>query len=390
MRYKITTLKNSTPHTYTLWANSKEEAIQKAQNRDGIEPLEIKEQSFFFQPIFKKEILLSLQQLHFMISAHLPLQQCLSSLTLHTRNKNLSKIFQKISDSLENGLSLYESFAPYEQVFGKLTLVMLEFGSKSGKLTECLEILLQELKNQEQHQKNINKALAYPCFVLTCTLLCFGILLQMVIPQFVELFAQNQLILPLPTKLLIAIQSFFAHYGILLLITLSIALGIVFFELKSKGILYQPLLSFALHLPIFGKLLHSSYLYQYTFTLSILLQSGIDLHTATTLAQSSIPSKQIKSKLQIISQALLNGKTLATAMQESRLFSPMMTNLIQIAQQTGKLQEALNACANNFQEDNQARIHLMISMIEPLFTLLLGIFVLFLALGIFMPIWNLS
>lgn len=390
MRYKITTLKNSTPYTYILWANSREEAIQKAQNRDGIEPLEIKEQNLLFQPISKKEIFLSLKQLHFMISAHLPLQQCLSWLTLHTRNKNLSKIFQKISDSLENGLSLYESFTPYENVFGQLTLVMLEFGSKSGKLAECLEILLQELKNQEQHKKDINKVLAYPCFVLICTLLCFGVLLQMVIPQFIELFTQNQLILPLPTRILIAIQSFFAYYGILCLIGLGTILGIVCFELQTKGFLYQPLLYFALHLPIFGKLLYSSYLYQYTFTLSLLLQSGIDLHTATTLAQSSISSHFIKSKLQTIAHALLNGKTLATAMQESQLFPPMMINLIQIAQQTRRLQEALNSCANNFQEDNQTRIHFIISMIEPLLTLLLGIFVLFLALGIFMPIWNLS
>lgn len=390
MRYKITTLKNSAPHTYTLWASSKEEAMQKAQKHDGIEPLEVKEQNFFYQPIFKKDILLSLKQLHLMISAHLPLQQCLSLLTLHTRNQSLSKIFQKISDSLENGLSLYESFAPYESVFGKLTLVMLEFGSKSGKLTECLELLLQELKNQEQHKKDINKALAYPAFVLICTLLCFGVLLQMVIPQFVDLFTQSQLPLPLPTKILIAIEAFFAHYGYFFLACLFTAFIVLIFQIKTQGFLYQPLLNFALHLPIFGKILHSSYLYQYTFTLSILLQSGIDLHTATTLAQSSIPSYKIKSKLQIIAHALLNGKTLATAMQESHLFSPIMTNLIQTAQQTGKLQEALRSCANDFQEDNQTRIDLIIAMIEPLFTLLLGIFVLFLALGIFMPIWNLS
>lgn len=390
MRYKITTLKNSTPHTYILWANSKEEAIKKAKNRDGIEPLQIKEQALFYRPISKKDILLSLKQLHLMISAHLPIQQCLYSLTLHTRNKKLSKIFQKISDSLENGLNLYESFAPYENVFGKLTLAMLEFGSKSGNLVECLEVLLQELKNQEQHQKNINKALAYPCFVLICTLLCFIVLLQMVIPQFVDLFIQNQLTLPRTTKILIAVEAFFAQYGYFLLITLAITFIILFFQFKTKGFLYQPLLNCALHLPIFGKILYRSYLYQYTFTLSILLQAGIDLHTATTLAQSGIQSNLVKIKLQTIINALLNGKTLAMAMQESRLFSPIMTNLIQIAQQTGKLQEALQSCAKDFQEENQDKINLIISMIEPLFTLLLGFFVLFLALGIFMPIWNLS
>lgn len=390
MRYKITTLKNSSPYTYTLWAKSTQEALEKSKNRDGIEPLEIKELNFIPQPIFKKDVFLALQQLHFMISAHIPLQQCLHSLMLYTPNKNLSKIFQKILDSLEGGLSLYQSFAPYEHIFGKLTLVMLEFGSRSGQLARCLEITLKELKHQDQHKKAIKKALAYPLLILVCTLLCFIVLLQTLIPQFIDLFSQNQLALPLPTRILIAIEGFFASYGQLFLLILSIALGLLFFQIKTQGFLYQPFLYLALHFPVFGKLLYSSYLYQYTLTLWLLLQSGIDLHKATTLIQSSIPSHFIRAKLQLIPHTLLNGKNLATAMQASRLFPPMMINLIQIAQQTGKLQEALRACADHFNQENQSKIHLIISMIEPLFTLLLGIFILFLALGIFMPLWNLS
>lgn len=358
--------------------------------RDGTQPLQVKEQSFIFHPILKKDILLSLQQLHLMISANLPLQQCLHSLTLHTRNKNLSEIFQKISDSLENGLSLHASFAPYENVFGKLTLVMLELGSKSGRLAECLQALIEELSSQEQHKKDMTKALAYPCFVLLCTLISFVVLLQLVIPQFVELFEQNQITLPLSTRILIALQVFSEQYGVFVFGGLGTLILVLLFEFKSKGFLYQPMLSMMLHTPVFGRLLHRSYLYQYTFTLSTLLQSGIDLYTATTLAQSGISSDEFRGKLQQITNALINGKTFASAMQESRLFTPLSISLIEIAQQTGSLDKVLASCASHFQEQNQQSIKFIISMIEPAFTLLLGLFILTLALGIFIPIWNLS
>ncbi|MCE3047777.1 type II secretion system F family protein, partial [Helicobacter kayseriensis] len=162
MRYKITTLKNTSLHHYTLWANSKEDALSKARQRDQITPLHIEAKPIFSLAPSHQDIYIALKQFHIMLLANLPLQQCITSIAQNTSNKKLSCIFENISNSLENGLSLYESFMPYENIFGKLTLVMIEFGSKSGKLCECLELLLEELHSQEIAKKEIKKVLFYP------------------------------------------------------------------------------------------------------------------------------------------------------------------------------------------------------------------------------------
>ncbi|WP_027327323.1 type II secretion system F family protein [Helicobacter pametensis] len=390
MRYKITTLKHTSIHRYTIWAKSKDDAWQKAIRKDGIPPLQVEESLLISLPISSQDTLISLKQLHMMIAANIPIQECLDSLTTHTHNTRLAQVFAKISHSLENGLSLYESFAPYENIFGKLTLVMIEFGSRSGKLDLCLKLLLDELNNQEKSKKAIKKALFYPLFVLLCTIACFMILIQMVVPQFIELFAQNNLALPIYTKILIGTHTLIAQYGHLILLAMAILIPSLWIQISNKGKLYQLLLSFILKIPWIGTILLNLYLYRYFFTLSILLQSGIDLLSCTNLAQESIESQTIQHKLRAIRISLVNGKTLHEALKESNLFDPLTLNLILVAQRSGQLEEILRTCATNYSSRANSMIEFLISLIEPCFTLLLGLFVLLLALGIFTPIWNLS
>lgn len=401
MRYKITTLKNAIPYCYTLWANSQEEALYKAQQKDGIPPLLVEEFplfslssnssifSIFSPPPSSKDVLTSLKQLHLMLSANLPIQQCIVSLARHTPNQKLAQIFSHLSHSLENGLSLYEGFLPYEKIFGKLTLVMIKFGSKSGRLCKCLALLLDELNDQENNKKEIKKALFYPSFILICTISCFAVLLQMVVPQFIELFAQNNLSLPIYTKILLLLQEWVSKYWTFALFFLVMTCGFLIFQMRQKGILYQPILSLCLKLPLIGKIFLNSYLHQYFFTLSILLQSGFDLLTSASLAQESISSQAIQNKLNLIQNALINGKTFCDGLKESALFDSLTLSLILVAQGSGKLDEILHTCATHYQSKNKDLLAFLISLIEPVFTLLLGIFVLFLALGIFTPIWNL-
>lgn len=390
MRYKITSLRNTTPYSYILWAKTKEEAQQKAYQLDGIPPISIDESPLLPRRIKAQEVFFSLQQLQLMVSAHIPLQDCIYSLKSHTHNPKLAQVFGNIAKSLENGLSLYESFLPHRLIFGNLTLMMIRFGTQSGNLSQCLKLLLDETKLQAQHQKEIKKALTYPCFVLFCTFACFWFLLDLVVPQFVDLFAQNQVSLPIFTQILIIAQETIAQYGVWIVILVGIGTAFLGFEIQTKGLFYPYILSLALHLPFLGKILYTSSLYRYLFTLSILTQAGINLHTSTSLAKESIGPSWIQSKLDQIQTALINGKTLAIGMQESHLFDPLTLNLIEIAQESGKLEEILKVCATNYQTQSQNRIEALIALLEPTLTLLLGGFVLFLALGIFVPIWNLS
>lgn len=386
MKYKITTLKNSIPFSYTLRAQSLQEAKQKAELQDNLPPITITPISQPLSFIPQKHIIQTLEQLHLLLSSHLSLQECFALMIPNTSNKQLKTILEAIYQNLENGLDLYESFAPYEKVFGTLSLKMLYFGVKSNNLTQCLLLLLSHLKSRQDTKSKIRSAIFYPLIVLALTLICFGVLLVFVIPQFAELFASNHLSLPIYTQILLTLSEFLQSYGLALLIGVGIGGGIFYYSFYSHTLLYQPLLSFALLLPLVRQILLSNYRYEYCCVLSMLLFCNIDLKTATSLAQKCLFAKALQNKLQNAQTALANGKTLSQALDG--FLSPLSIALLHSAQQSGKIPEILEQCAQEYKRQAQNLNQMLISSIEPVLTILLGGFVLFLALGIFVPIWE--
>ncbi|MCE3047801.1 type II secretion system F family protein, partial [Helicobacter kayseriensis] len=227
-------------------------------------------------------------------------------------------------------------------------------------------------------------------FVFVCTIICFVFLLQTITPLFTQLFLENQLELPIYTQILISLHEKLSQYGAFILFFLFLSLIFIFFQIKSKGFLYQSLLSLLLSLPLFGKITLRTYLYQYCFTLSLLIQAGIDLLSSVLLAQQSISSQSIRHKLSQIHNSLLNGKSFYEGAKICKLFDSLTLSLIVAAQKGENFSQVLHTCAIYYKNQNKDTLDFMIALIEPLFTCLLGIFVLLLALGIFMPIWNLS
>ena len=392
MRYQITTLKDNKITSYTLWASSLTQAEQKALERDGIAPIDIKEKTFLLNlyPISPKEVITTLRGLHLLLEAQTPLNRSFEMLERNCTNPKLTSILACIKNSLANGVSLPESFAPFRGVFGDLCIAMLQAGARSGKMVECLELLLVDMEQRESDRGAVLRALSYPLFVLVATLVCFGVLLLFVVPSFVELLTQNGAKLPIYTKILIALFEFVKTYGLYVLL-LGVGGGaFLLFEIKKGGVIYQKFLSFALLLPYIGTILRQSYLRNYCFSLCILLRSGNALLQSHLFALQGIPSQSLQAQLQKIQEALENGKTLSCGMQESRAFDALSISLIEVAQESGRVGEVLELCSKSYQESNQAKISKLISLIEPMLTLLLGGFILLLALGIFVPIWDMG
>lgn len=392
MRYKITTLKNHQLITYHLWAYSQMEAEQKAITRDGYKPIEIKESTLFcrFYPINSKSILVSLRQLLLLLEAQTPINKTIDVVHKHCINPRLSSIFATIKKSLENGLSLPESFAPFRGVFGDLCLAMLQAGSKSGEMSKCLKLLIEDLEQREKEKEAIFKALAYPFFVMITTFVCFGVMLVFVVPSFLELLTQNGVALPIYTKILIALFEFVKSYGMYCLIALLCGFVFVGFEYKKRGVIAQALSNVLLLIPYFGSILRLSYLKNYCFSLCVLLRSGVPLLQAHQFAQEGIFLNTLREKVQKIKEALENGKSFSQGMRESGVFDILSISLIDVAQESGRVEEILELCYQQYQKEMQSKISKIIALIEPMLTLLLGSFILLLALGIFVPIWDMG
>lgn len=392
MRYTITTLKDNKITSYTLWASSLAQAEQRAIERDGFKPIEIKETQWLSRlyPISSQNLIASLHQLLLLLQAQTPINQALEVVQGHCLNPRLSSIFASIKQSLENGMSLPESFASFRGVFGDLCIAMLQAGSKSGRLTECLELLIEDLRQRERERGATIKALGYPLFVMLVTFVCFGILLVFVVPSFVEILSQNGVKLPIYTRILITLFEFVQSYGLVCLIAL-VGVGVfVSFEVKKRGVFAQSLVSFALTLPYVGTILRLGYLKNYCFSLCILLRSGVPLLQAHLLAQEGVFSLALRARLEKIKEALENGKSLSQGMRESGVFDMLSLSLIDVAQESGRVEEILELCSKQYQEGIASKISKMIALIEPILTLLLGGFILLLALGIFVPIWDMG
>lgn len=392
MRYKIITLKDSKITSYTLWASSLTQAEQKAFERDGIAPIEIIEKSFFLNlyPISQKEMITTLKGLHLLLEAQTPLNRSIEMIQKHSSNPRLAHILACIQKSLANGVSLPESFAPFRGVFGDLCIAMLQAGARSGKMVECLELLLVDMEQRESDRGAVMRALSYPLFVFVATLICFGVLLLFVVPSFVELLTQNGASLPIYTKILIALFEFVKTYGLYVLL-LGVGGGVfLFLEMKKRGAISQKLFTIVLCIPYIGTIFKQSYLRNYCFSLSILLRSGNALLQSHLFAIQGVFPQFLQKRLEKIQEALENGKTLSCGMQESGVFDMLSLSLLEVAQESGRVEEVLELCSKNYQESNNAKISKLISWIEPMLTLLLGGFILLLALGIFVPIWDMG
>lgn len=386
MKYKVKYLQDNQLKHSTLKAQSSQDAKNILLSK-GCTPLEIKEipSLLAFLPIPKSQIIASLYQLSMMISSCIPLSHALALLEMNCPNPRLKTIFSSIANNLENGSSLSEAFSAYTQVFGELSVAMIHSGSKSGKLAETLRLLVDELETQEKHKKAIKKALLYPSVVLFSTLACFVFILKFVLPNFVELFIHGSL--PLSTRILFFLSDFLTHH--------SLALGIGIFGvicgtliwIKSKRGRGEDLV---LLIPYVGKILKYSYLQRYCLSLKMLLDSAIPLLQAHYIAQSSFCSAKFHHALSLAYEALQNGKSLSTSLKESKLFESIDLALLEIAQKSGKVEEILGVISNQYGEKMQERIEGLIAVIEPLLTLLLGGFILLLALGIFVPIWEMG
>lgn len=388
MKYKVKYLQGHQLKWATLKAQSPQEAkeILKAQ---GYIPLEIKEAPSLSDilPISSKDVIASLYQLSLMTSASLPLSQSLALLRDNCPNTRLKKVFASISHSVENGISLPEAFAPYVHIFGDLSLAMIDSGSKGGNLSHTLKLLIKELRTQERNKKAIKKALFYPSIVLFSTLACFVFVLKFVLPNFVQIFAQNSISLPISTRILFILSDFFSQYSFVFFAVVFGGVGAMLLWMKSKKGRAQDML---LLLPYVGKIFKYSSIQRYCLSLEILLSSGVPLLQSHSIVQSSFSSSKISHAFSLTQEALSNGKSLSASLGESRLFSSLDLAMLEIAQHSGKVEEILQILSCEYAEKMQERIERIIAIIEPLLTLLLGGFILLLALGIFVPIWEMG
>lgn len=327
------------------------------------------------------------RQFSVMIEAGLPLVQCLDILATQTPNKIFGRMIGRVRDSVSEGNTLAASMRKEKRIFDDLYVNMVEAGELGGALDVILKRLADYREKADQITRKVKGALTYPVIVLTMLVLIAGVMLTFIVPIFAGMFEGLDAELPKPTQIVIGISDWLKA-NILVLIVLII-LFIVGIKVGRKNPKIRYILDWiVLHFPLFGNLVRKSSVARFARTLSTLLSSGVNIIDALTIVAKTAGNDVISTAINNSVISISEGETITKPLEESKVFPPMVTQMISVGEKTGNIDEMLSKIADFYEEEVDAAVETLTAMIEPLMTVIMGVVVGGLLVAMYLPMFD--
>lgn len=383
------------PVSGSLVAEDKDAAVKALQDM-GYVPISIDEFiDFAPQDILKKfkkvkleEISSFTRQLYALQKAGLPLLSSLSAIAEQTKNKYFKTIIEEVARDIKGGVGLSDSLKKYGKVFDGVYISMIRAAEASGSLVMILERLAILIDGDIDTNNRIKASTRYPIISLAVLGVAFLIIVTFVIPRFAQVYSQFNAALPLPTRILIALNYFIQHYWYLAFLILGGAIfGFIKFIKSSLG---RPIWdNIKLRIPVFGPLVTLLVMARFTRVTSLLMKSGVPILEVLDLSAKSSGNIIISRAIENIKESVNQGRGISEPMKVSGLFPPIVIQMISIGEQTGKVDELLLSVAEYYDLESGYMIKNLTTYIEPILIVILAGMVLLLALAVFLPMWNL-
>ncbi len=329
------------------------------------------------------------RQLATMIDSGVPLVQSLGILAEQVENKNLREVVIAIRQDIEAGMSFYDALAKHPAVFSELFINMTKAGEASGTLNEVLDRLATYLEKTAALTRKIRSALVYPAILISMAVLITTGLLLKVVPIFKEIFASFGGKLPLPTQILIETSNLLTRY-FLIFIVLLVILGFLLKKYISTEKGRYNLDTMKLKMPVIGKLFHKVALAKFSRTFSTLVKSGVAILNALDIVGKTSGNKVIEEAVLECRRAVRDGELISKHLAKSKAFPPMVCRMIGVGEQTGQLEKMLSKIADFYDEQVDAAVSGLTSMIEPLVIAFLGIVIGGIVVSLFLPIFKIT
>ena len=331
-----------------------------------------------------------LQQLTLLLRAGVPILQCFDILNQGQNKSAVKPLLSEIKRDLEGGLSLSDSLRNQGRCFDPILCNMIAVGEYSGSLNKMLENIVHHRKKIEALQRNLQRALIYPCTIIIISLLVILILFISVVPQFEKLFHDFGAELPSYTQLLIQISHGIKDNGMIFISMSLILIFITRYSYRRHPVMQRYLDRTALHIPIFGKAYHCSLLARFNCTLSTLVSAGIPLLDCLNKMSSIMPNLIFKEACISIMNDVHAGASLSTSFRKFHYFPNLMQDMIRTGEESGNLSMILNNLSEVYNEELEQWVAAMNSLLEPLIISLLGLIVGSIILAMYLPIFKLS
>jgi len=337
-----------------------------------------------------KDLIAATRQLAVMTDAGISIHDSIKEVSQATVDKTLKEIFEAIDDDLNSGLSLTEAMMSYRYELGDVTIAMVELGESTGNMSESLEKLSEILEEIEENRQKFKKALRYPITVIIAIGIAFTILMVYVVPKFKDIFSKLHADLPVPTKILLFMEHMVNTYGHLLLIGLIAIIVTIKYLLKNNEDFKAAYDRYILKVYLIGNITFYATLSRFTLVFTELIRAGIPIADALDTALLTLDNIHLKKQLSAVKTSVSRGVSLTEAFRETGLFEGMLIQMIHAGEQSGTLDKMLDKVTNYFKSKFNEIIDNIAAYIEPILLAFIAGMVLLMALGIFMPMWDMA
>jgi len=344
----------------------------------------------FLGKVSMKDIVILSRQISTLFEAQVSALKVFTMLAANAENKILSRKLTDIGDDLQAGYSISGALAKHPDVFSDFYVNMVKVGEETGKLNEVFDHLANYLNRQYTLTSKTRNALIYPVFVICTFFIVMGLMFVVVIPKLSAIILDSGQEPPIYTKIVIALSSFFVHYGFLVIIFL-ILLGIWLWRLSrtEKGKISLDKMRFSI--PAVGNLYRKLYLSRIADNMDTMLTSGIPIVRAIDITAEVVGSRVYKEILKNVADGVKSGLSFSTAFEKHTLQVPgIMIQMIKVGEETGSLGQILKTLADFYKREVDDAIDTLVGLIEPVMIVILGLGVGILLVSVLMPIYNLA
>jgi type IV pilus assembly protein PilC len=334
-----------------------------------------------------RDVVIFTRQFSTMINSGLPLVQALTILAEQTDNKALAEVTKKVVFDVESGNTVADALSKHPRAFTNLYVNMVAAGEAGGILDTILMRLATFLEKNDALVRKVKGAMIYPTVIMSVAGIAVVVLLIFVIPVFASMFASGGMALPLPTRIVIGASGFLkAYWWVIGAIIIGASyMGKKYYATNDGKLVID---RFMLRVPVLGDVLRKSAVSRFTRTLGTLISSGVSILEGLEITAKTAGNRVIQDAIMQSRSSIAGGDTIAQPLQKSKVFPPMVISMIAVGEQTGGLDEMLSKIADFYDEEVDAAVSNLLSLLEPIMIVFLGVIVGGMVVAMYLPIFD--
>ena len=340
-----------------------------------------------FEKVKGKDLVMMTRQLHSLIQSGIPILTSLNILEKQSDSDLLKRTLAEVQEKISGGSSFSDALRQYPKIFDNLYVNTVLAGETGGALPEVLNRLASLLESEQATRKAVKSAVRYPVIALVVMIAAFFILNIMVVPKFAMIYGQVGIELPLPTQIMMITSHIINNYWHTVF-GVMVVLAVAFIRFKKTKFGHYQIDKIKLKLPIFGPLFTKLAMFRFTKMLATLERSGVPILKIIEIISMTVGNDIIGEELMGLRDEVRDGKGLSNSIMKRPIFPPMVSNMLSVGEETGRLDEMAESIAYYYDEEIKYTVDTMTDLIEPILTIFIAGGVLLFALAIFLPMWD--